>query len=130
MSVGTRFSQPSESNAFDGMGIRSIGTALAYAATIALPNPSRKALRHYIDVADLTGATTINAADVSNLEEGDEIIFRFKNTSDARIITWGTNFRAAGTFTVGALGVVHVGVAKAIFMDSKIHILSTSTAAA
>jgi hypothetical protein len=130
MSVGTRFSQASESNAFDGMGIRSIGTALAYAATIALPNPSRKALRHYIDVADLTGNTTINAADVSNFEEGDEVIFRFKSLTDARVITWGTNFRAAGTFTVGALSATHIGVAKAVFMDSKIHILSTASAAA
>lgn len=128
MSVGTRFSQASESNAFDGMGIRSLGTALAYAATIELTAPKRKALRHYIDVADLTGNATINATDVSKYEEGDEIIFRFKSDANARTVTWGTNFRGAA-FVVGAAATVHVGVAKAIFMDSKIHIVAQSSAA-
>lgn len=129
MSVLTRFSQASESNAFDGMGIRSLGTALAFAAPLALPNPSRKALRHYIDVATLTAATTINAADVSNFEEGDEIIFRFKSDANAWTVTWGTNFRGAA-FVVGAAATVHVGVAKGIFMDGKIHIIAQISAAA
>ena len=129
MPVLNRFAIANDSNVFDGRGIRSNGAAITYAATIALPIPNRKAFRHYVDFADLTGALTLNAADVTQYDEGDEIILRFRSDANARVVTFGTNFRASGTFTVGAAATVHVGIAKCIFMDSKIQIISTSSAA-
>lgn len=129
MPVLDRFSAPTDNNSYEGKGIRSLGTLIAYAATIALPVPSRRAFRHFYDFADLTGALTLNAADVTQFQEGDEITFRFRSDANARVVTFGTNIRAAGTFTVGAASTVHVGVAKAIFMDGKIQVFATSSVA-
>jgi hypothetical protein len=127
MPVLDRFSSPTDNNSYEGKGIRSSATLIPYALTIALPVPTRRAFLHFFDFADLTGALTLNAADVSQYQEGDEIVFRFRSDANARVVTWGTNIRATGTFTVGAASTVHVGIAEARFMDGKIQITSTSS---
>lgn len=130
----TRFFNPNENNNFDGQGLKSGneqvgGVAIPYAATIALPVPSRKALRHYIDFALLTGALTINATDVTQYREGDELIMQFIVDATGRTVTWGTNFRTgvAGTFAMTAS---QHGLVKATFMNAKWHIYSQTAGAA
>lgn len=132
MAVLGRFAPPNDPNTFDGKGIksgneRSDYTAIPYAATIALPVPQRKALRHYIDFALLTGALTVNATDVTQYQEGDELIMQFVVDATGRTVTWGTNFRAgvAGTFAMTAN---QVGLVKAVFMNAKWHIYSQTAA--
>ena len=134
MAFGTRFFGPNEPNTFDGKGIKSgadqaLGVPIPYAATIALPVPSRKALRHYVDFALLTGALTVNATDVTQYQEGDELIMQFTVDATGRTVTWGTNFRTgvAGTFAMTAS---QHGMVKAVFMNSKWHIYSQTAGAA
>lgn len=131
---GTRFFNPKDKNSFDGEGIKSgsetvDGSPIAYAATLALPIPSRKALRHYIDFALLVGALTVNATDVTQYREGDELIMSFVVDATGRTVTWGTNFRAgvAGTFAMTAS---QVGLVKATFNAGKWQIYSQTAGAA
>lgn len=133
MAVGTRFSDTAKANSFDaqGGGINSTGaTAIAYAASINLPVAPKQGLLHFYDFATLTGNLTLNApaASIANFQEGDEIILRFVSDANARIVTFGTNFRTQGagtTFTVGAAATVWSGVAICRFMDGKICVVST-----
>lgn len=126
---GTRFSDTSKANAFDPQGIASY-SLIAYAAAVSLTTPVQPALRHYYDFATLTGAMTINApaAMIAQLREGDEIYMNIPVDATGRTVTWGTNFRAAvaATFVQGAS---QFGLVKAMFVNSKIHILAQTTAA-
>lgn len=129
-----RFANPNEANSFDGRGIksgneRSDYSAIPYAATIALPVPARKAYRHYIDFALLTGPLTVNATDVTQYNEGDELIMQFTVDATGRTVTWGTNFRAASGATFAMTASQH-GLVKAVFMNSKWHIYSQTAGAA
>jgi hypothetical protein len=127
--VLTRFSNVGDPNSYDGKGFYSLAVAIPFASTITLPVALRKALTYFWDFALLTGAVTINATDVSQYAEGDEIIFQFIADGTGRTITWGTNFRAgvAATFVLTAN---QHGVVYARFMNSKIHILSQTAGAA
>jgi len=93
-----RFQNANENNSFEGKGVRSLTPA--YAAAIAI-TPG-KAFRHYIKPAQLTGALTLNATDVTQYEEDDEFIFQFETDATQRIVTFGTNILASGTITIPA----------------------------
>lgn len=128
MSILSRFFNQKDSNTFDGKAISSNGPAIAYAATLEMPAPPRRALRHFVDFAQLTGPLTLNATNIvtrGDYEEGDEIFLLFKADGTARTITWGTLIRAgvAATFVIPING---TGCAHAIFLDGKIHILAQS----
>ena len=129
-----RFAEVGGPNLFDGKGIlsgngRADYSAIPYAATIALPVPQRKAFRHYLDFALLTGAVTINATDVTQYQEGDELIMQFIADATGRTITWGTNFRT-GVAATFAIGISQHGLVKATFMNGKWHIYSQTAGAA
>lgn len=128
MPFGAKFNAATENNSFEGKGIRTLSTPIPYAATIALPIPTRKAFLHMLDFATLTGALTVNATDVTQYEEGDELLMSFISDATGRTITWGTNFRAASATLV--LGVSQVGLVKCIFINSKWTILSAVATAA
>lgn len=69
-----------------------------YAATSA--PVLKKAKFQEVYYAELTGAMTINA-DVSNLEQGDLVIFHFTSDATGRTVTYGTGF--AGTAATQAV---------------------------
>ena len=74
-------------------------TSVAYVPTIAVtPSVARM---NYMNVAQLTGAATINAT-VTNLAANDRVIFTFAADGTNRIVTFGTNMKSAGTITVTA----------------------------
>lgn len=129
MAVGTRFSDTAKANAFDPQGIASYAL-IAYAAAVSLTTPVQPALRHYYDLALLTGAQTINApaAMIAQLREGDEIFINIPSDATGRTVTWGTNFRPAVAATF-VLGVSFIGVVHAVFLNGKIHILAQTAAA-
>jgi hypothetical protein len=127
MAFTARFNNPNEGNTFANRGIRSLATALAYAATIAFPAPTRKALRHYADFALLTGALTLNFTDVTMYEEGDEMFLSFVADGTGRTVTWGTNIRAAANLAMTAN---QVGLAHLVFINSKWTVVAQAATAA
>lgn len=126
MAFNARFLNPNEGNSFSDRGIRANAT-LAYAAAIAVPIPTRKALRHYLDFATLTGALTVNATDVTQYEDGDELYCSFISDATGRVVTWGTNIRSTGTLTMTAS---QVALAKLIFINGKFTVISQVATAA
>ena len=71
-----------------------------YEATSALSFLKNCQLQH-VAYAQLTGAMTINAT-VTNLEQGQEVLFHFGTDGTQRIVTFGTNCKASGTVTIPA----------------------------
>lgn len=71
----------------------------AYASTSA--PVLKKAKMQEVYYAELTGAMTINA-DVSNLEQGDLVIFHFTSDGTGRTVTYGTGLSAVSTQAVTA----------------------------
>lgn len=131
---GIRFFNPKEKNSFDGEGIKSggetaDGSAIAYAATLAVPIPTRKAFVHFLDFALLTGALTLNATDVTQYREGDELRISFVVDATGRTVTWGTNFRT-GVAATFAMTASQVGLVKATFLGGKWHIYSQTSGTA
>jgi hypothetical protein len=128
MPVTTRFSNQNDNNSFGGEAISSNGAAIAYAATLEMPRPPRRALKHFVQFAQLTGALTLNATNIvtrGDYEEGDEVNICVTCDGTARTITWGTLFRPA----VAATWVIPIngtGLAKCIFLDGKLHVYSQS----
>lgn len=82
----------------EGKGLRH--ESAAYAATIAITATSGK--KHLITPAQLTGALTLNATDVSAYDLDDEFIFHFSTDGTQRIVTFGTNILSSGTLTIPA----------------------------
>jgi hypothetical protein len=126
MGVTTRFSSQNDNNKFGGQAISSNGTAIAYAATLEMPRPPRRALKHFVTIAQLTGALTLNATNIvtrGDYAEGDEVDIHVTCDGTARTITWGTLFRPA----VAATWVIPIngsGLAKCQFLDGKLHVYS------
>ena len=127
--VLTRFAPVNDYASYDGRGLFSLSTAIANAATVVIPPATRKAFTYFWDFALLTQATTINATDVTQYQEGDEIVMQFIADATGRTITWGTNIRA-GVAATFVLGVSAHGVVYARFMNNKIHILSQTSGVA
>ncbi len=82
----------------EGKGLRQ--ESAAYAATIAITATSGK--KHLITPAQLTGALTLNATDVTPYDLDDEFIFHFSTDGTQRIVTFGTNILSSGTITIPA----------------------------
>ena len=93
----TRFSSANDNNSFAGRGI--MAYTVAYAATIALV--LKASFEQHVCVAQLTGATTINAT-LTNLRQFDRIYFHFSADGTNRVVTFGTGFVSSGTLTVTA----------------------------
>lgn len=72
----------------------------AYGASIAVTTTTRDTR---VVVAQLTGALTLTAV-TTNAVAGDMMAFDFNADSTARVVTFSTNFTAAGTLTVPASG--------------------------
>jgi len=72
----------------------------AYAASIEVTD--QYASRHIVTPAQLTGALTLNATNVTKAITGDEYIFHFSTDGTQRIVTFGTNFLSSGTITIPA----------------------------
>lgn len=70
----------------------------AYAATVSVTTTHRKTK---LIPALLTGALTINAV-VTNAIAGDELACVFISDSGGEVVTYGTNFKSAGTQTLNA----------------------------
>ncbi len=126
MAVTTRFSNQNEPNMFGNEAISSNGAAIAYAATLEMPAVKRKALKHFFQFAQLTGALTLNATNIvtrGDYEEGDEVNILVTADGSARTITWGTLFRpaVAATWVIPISG---TGLAKCMFLDGKLHVYS------
>jgi len=117
------YNLPTENNSFEGKGIRTLLPSIPYAAAIALPIPARRAWMHMLDFAQLTGALTLNIADVTRYQEGDEMYFSFAADATSRTITWGTNIRGAVAATL-VLGVSQVGLVHLKFINAKFTVLS------
>jgi hypothetical protein len=113
--IGTGFIVPASSNAslmtiYDGASLRVIelkvegrGTTTespAYAATIEVTD--QYASRHIVTPAQLTGALTLNATNVTKAIVGDEYVFHFSTDGTQRIVTFGTNILSSGTITIPA----------------------------
>jgi hypothetical protein len=70
----------------------------AYAATIAIvPNASKT----FVNVAELTGAATINAT-VTDCVVNDELVFTLLADGTGRTVTFGTGLNASATIAVTA----------------------------
>jgi hypothetical protein len=126
MPVTTRFSDQKDPNTLGGLGISSNGTAIAYAATLEMPRPPRKALKHFVQIAQLTGALTLNATNIvtrGDYDDGDEVNICVTCDGTARTITWGALFRpaVAATWVIPISG---TGIAKCVFLDGKLHVYS------
>jgi len=128
MPFNALYNLPTENNSYENKGIRTVSPSIPYAAAIALPIPNRRAIRHLLDFALLTGAMTLNATDVSQYQDGDELFMQFVADATGRTITWGSNIRAAAATLV--LGVSQVATAEAIFINGKFTILSQVPTAA
>lgn len=72
----------------------------AYAAAIEVTD--QYARRHIVTPAQLTGALTLNATNVTKAIVGDEYVFHFSTDGTQRIVTFGTNFLSSGTVTIPA----------------------------
>lgn len=128
MAVGTRFFSVNDPNIFDGKGLKSgsdqaLGVPIPYAATINIGIPSRKAFRHFIDIAQLTGALALNVPDVTQYSEGDELFLMVTADGTARTITWGTNIRA-GVAATWVIPISGSGVAHMMFSNAKWHVVA------
>lgn len=126
MPVTDRFSNQNEPNMFANQAISSNGAAIAYAATLEMPAVKRKALRHFFQFAQLTGALTLNATNIvtrGDYRDGDEVVLCFTCDGTSRTITWGTLFRpaVASTFAIPISG---TGLVRCMFLDGKLHIYS------
>lgn len=128
MAFNALFNVVTENNSFEGKGIRTVTPTIPYAAAIALPVPTRRAYLHMLDFAVLTGALTVNATDVTQYQEGDELWLSFISDATGRTITWGTNIRAAAATLV--LGVSQVGLVHAKFINGKFTIIAQAATAA
>jgi len=70
----------------------------SYIATLSItPNASKT----FVSPATLTGAMTVNCVDTL-CQKYDELVFMFASDATNRIVTFGTNFKSAGTITVTA----------------------------
>ena len=97
LTVGTN---AADNNAWESKGKK--GVNQAYAAT-SIPVFATGAAVQVFSYGQLTGAMTINAATtLSNLTQGDEVIFLFEADGSERVVTFGTGFKASGTVTVAA----------------------------
>ena len=126
MPVTDRFRNQNDPNMFANEAISSNGTAIAYAATLEMPRPPRRALKHFVQLAQLTGALTLNATNIvtrGDYEDGDEVNILVTADGSARTITWGTLFRpaVAATWVIPISG---TGLAKCMFLDGKLHVYS------
>jgi len=128
MPFNALYNLPTENNSFEAKGIRTLLPSIPYAAAIALPIPVRRAFMHMLDFALLTGALTLNATDVSQYQEGDEMYLSFVADGTGRTITWGSNIRAAAATL--ALTASQVGLAHAKFINSKWTIVAQVASAA
>ncbi len=72
----------------------------AYAASIEVTD--QYARSHVVTPAQLTGALTLNATNVTKAIVGDEYVFHFSTDGTQRIVTFGTNFLSSGTVTIPA----------------------------
>ena len=113
--TGATFVVPASLNAtvmtiYDGTSLRVIevmvegrGTTSetpAYAASIEVTD--QYASYHIVRPAQLTGALTLNATNVTKWIVGDEAVFHFSTDGTQRIVTFGTNFLSSGTVTIPA----------------------------
>lgn len=126
MAVTTRFSNQNDPNTYGGLGISSNGAAIAYAATLEMPAVKKKAIKHFVQIAQLTGALTLNATNIvtrGDYEEGDEVNIMVTADGSARTVTWGALFRpaVAATWVIPISG---TGLAKCMFLDGKLHVYS------
>lgn len=128
MPVTTRFSNQNDPNAFGNEGISSNGAAIPYAATLEMPRPPKRALKHFVQIGQLTGALTLNATNIvtrGDYEDGDEVNILFTSDGTARTVTWGTLFRAAVAATL-VVPISGTGIARCLFLDGRLHVLSQS----
>ena len=95
---------------FDGTSLRIVSVTCegrgettespAYAAAIEVTDQAAK--RHVVTPAQLTGALTLNATNVTKHIVGDEFVFHFSTDGTQRIVTFGTNILSSGTVTIPA----------------------------
>jgi len=86
-----------------GIHVQGRGTTLeqpAYAATLEITDQA--ATRHIFFPAQLTGALTVNATNLTKAILGDEYVFHFQVDGTQRIVTFGTNILSSGTITIPA----------------------------
>jgi len=113
--VGSTITIPASLNAvvsclYDGTSLRIVGVVVegrgettespAYAASIEVTD--QYARRHVVSPAQLTGALTLNATNVTKAIVGDEYVFHFSTDGTQRIVTFGTNILSSGTITIPA----------------------------
>lgn len=128
----TRFNNQKDANTFDGKAINSNAVDVAFAATVEVPVPTRKALRHYLTFAQLTGVQLVNGTNIGavgvNFDEGDEVYLMFSCDATSRTITWGAAIRAGVAATM-VLPISGSGIAKCIYWNGKLQIVAQSVAA-
>ena len=93
----TRFSDVKEINAFETKGIKAYTQIYEASSAPVL----KSAFLQTISYAQLTGAMTI-APVLTNLLQGDEVIFLFEADASQRVVTFGTGMISSGTLTVTA----------------------------
>jgi hypothetical protein len=128
MPVTTRFSNQNDNNLLGGLAVSSNGAAIAYAATLEMPRPPRRAVKHFVQFAQLTGALTLNATNIvtrGDYLDGDEVNLLFTCDATSRTITWGTLFRAAVAATL-VIPISGSAIARCMFLDGRLHVLSQS----
>lgn len=96
--VSTINKTAADNQTFEGQGHRWF--TQIYEATSALSFLKNCQLQH-VAYAQLTGAMTINAT-VTNLEQGQEVLFHLGTDGTQRVVTFGTNCKASGTVTIPA----------------------------
>lgn len=129
---GATFTVPISSTAvlsmyFDGTSLRVSSLAVAgrhsthetpaYAATIEVTDQAAKF--HLFKPAQLTGALTVNATNVTKHKVGDEFVFTFENDATERIVTFGTNILSSGTITIP---ISKTATARGVYDGAKIRI--------
>ncbi len=132
MMEGATFTIPVSSTAvltmyFDGTSLRVQSLAIAgrhttvespaYAAAIEVTDQPAKF--HLFKPAQLTGALTVNATNVTKHKVGDEFVFTFENDATERIVTFGTNILSSGTITIP---ISKTATARGVFDGAKIRI--------
>lgn len=110
MSLDTRLPETSDVGQLTALG--AFAEEVAYAATLELVPQS--VLKHAVKYAQLTGALTLNATDVTGKKEFDELRMWFEADGTERIVTFGTNFVSSGTLTIP---IDKSAIVTAVFID-------------
>ena len=122
MSLDTRLPINADEGQLTAFG--AFAEELAYAAVVeVIP---QAVIKHSIKVAELTGAISVDATDVTGKKELDELVMAFETDASERIVTFDTNFASSGTVTIPAN---LSAIVKAVFVNGEYHIASREIAA-